>query len=161
MNKLIIILSIFATACAVNKGTKSIHPYNGDSLGCGNFIVYKLSKDKTEYVSIALNASKIAFENIQAYGVGKAEILEVKRKKYEGDISPSLCNDIMTDPPKVQLEETATSGIVEILLAENEIEKAKKNDGYRATIVLKNVVFTTMTVDYLRIENVYVGWLPG
>lgn len=157
-------LSLIAliVSCSVTKSTKTLHPFSGDSIGCGNFIAYKLSEDNNEYVSVIVDVSSIELEDRQSYGIGKTEIVKVTRKKYEGAISASLCNDVMmADKPKELLEEVATEGIIELIVGEGEQEKAKKNEPYKATIILKNVVFESMTIDYLRLDNVNVGWLPG
>lgn len=138
-----------------------MHPFNGESTGCGNFIVYKLSDDSKEYVSIVLNISSIDLQKMQAYSVGKADVVTVKRKKYNGSIAESLCNDVAATKPTELLEEVAVDGIVEVYVDALEKEKAERNEPYKVTIVLKKVVFKTLTIDYLRIENVNVGWLPG
>ncbi|MEO9869257.1 hypothetical protein [Ekhidna sp.] len=162
MNKILFLaLFIIISACSVTKSTKSSHQFTGGSVGCGNFIVYKLSEDNTEYVSVAVNARSIDVESDQAYAIGKADIVEVKRKKYAGKVDASLCNDVMIDMPKEELEEVATSGIVELKLSKEELEKAKNKRPYRATVILKNVIFGSLTIDYLYLENIYVGWLPG
>ncbi len=158
--RLITILFVMA-GCSVNKSSKTIHPYLGNSIGCGDFIVYKLEEDNTGFVSIAFNAKSVDLQRFQAYGVGKTDILEIKKKKYKGSISASICNDVMTEKPELVLEESPRQGVVEILIAEDQIEKAKNNEGYKVTIVLKKVLFEKSAIDYLRIEDVYVGWLPG
>lgn len=157
----VIIFCIVFAGCAVNKGTKSIHAFKGDAIGCGDFIVYKLSNDNKEYVSIAFNAKNVELQDFQAYGVGKTDIMEVKRRKYKEPISASICNDVMVDKPELIIEESPKQGVVEILIPEEEREKAKKNQGYKVTIVLKKILFENSAIDYLRIEDVYVGWLPG
>ncbi len=157
----LLILVIAASACSVTKSTKSVHPYSGGSVGCGNFIVYKLTEDNTEYVSVVLDVNLIELETSQAYAIGKADVVKVTRKKYKGTIDTSLCNDVMVDKPEEVLEEVATGGIVEVRVAEAEISKAEKKESYQATIILKKVVFEGMVIDYLRLENVTVGWLPG
>lgn len=162
MKNLIIFIACFVLAgCAVNKGTKSIHVFKGDAIGCGDFIVYKLSDDNKEYISIAFNAKNVELRDFQAYGVGKTDIMEVKRRKYKEPISASICNDVMVDKPELVLEESPKQGVIEILISEENREKARKNQGYNVTIVLKKILFENSAIDYLRIENVYVGWLPG
>lgn len=156
----LILLFVFAS-CSVNKGTQSLHSFTGDSVGCGNFIVYKLSDDNKEYLSIAFNASTVEWEEVQAYVVGKTDILEVKRKKFDGPINTIICNDVMSEKPTELLEEVATEGTVEIYISELEKEKAERKEGYRINLILKKVVFDGVAVDYLKLENVYVGWLPG
>ncbi|MEM7297770.1 MAG: hypothetical protein AAF391_05835 [Bacteroidota bacterium] len=156
-----LIILILAASCSVTKSTNSLHSYTGDAIGCGNFIVYKLSEDKKEYLSIAFNASTIEWEDVQAYAVDKTDILEIKRKKYDGPIDAVLCNDVMAEKPSELLEEIAIDGSVEIYLSELEREKAKRKEGYKVTLVLRKVVFDGVAVDYLKFENVYVGWLPG
>ena len=138
-----------------------MHIFTGHSIGCGDFIVYKLSEDNREYVSIAFNAKKAELRDFQAYGVGKTDILEVRRRKYREPISPAICNDVMVDKPELILEESPKEGVIEILVSEEERKKAMENKGYKVTIVLKKVLFEDSAIDYLRIENVFVGWLPG
>lgn len=162
MKQIYLLIALFViSGCAVNKGTKSIHSFTGDSIGCGNFIVYKLSGDNKEYISVAFNAQNVEFDDFQAYGVAKTDIMEVKRRKYKEPISASLCNDVMADKPQLLLEESPKQGIVEIIVSDDDLEKAKKRQGYRVTIVLKKMLFENAAIDYLRIEDVYVGWLPG
>lgn len=156
-----VILIGLLSSCAVNKSTKTMHPYSGGSVGCGNFIVYKLTEDNTEFVSVVLDVNSIELEPSQAYAIGKADVVKVTRKKYAGAIGATLCNDVMVEKPRELLEEIAREGIVEIRVSEDERKKAEKKEAYKATVILKNVVFETMTIDYLRLENINVGWLPG
>ncbi|WP_425391876.1 hypothetical protein [Ekhidna sp.] len=153
---------IFLASCAVNKSTNTFHPFNGNQVSCGNFIAYKLTDDNDEYVSVSFSASEVDFTESQVFGIGKAKVLEVRRKKYNGPISSTLCNDVMpAEMPDKVSDEVATSGLVEILLSQEDIEKAKNGQPYSVTIILKDVQFTEMTIDYLRIEKTNVGWLPG
>ena len=145
----------------MNKKTKSLHSFDGDAIGCGDFIVYKLSRDTKEYISIAFNAKEVDLQAFQAYGVGMTDIMEVKRRKYKESIGASICNDVMVNKPDLLLEESPKQGVIEILVSDGEREKAKNNQGYYVTVVLKKLLFQDAAIDYLRIENVYVGWLPG
>lgn len=162
MNKLFIsCLIIIGTACAVTQNTRSMHPYEGDSIGCGDFIIYKLTDDNSEYVSVIIDMSAIELENMQAYVIGKAEVVKVSRKKFTGPINASLCNDVMSQKPDELLEEIASDGIVELHVSDGQQLEKKKGNPYTVTVILKKVVFPGMTIDYLRLENVNVGWLPG
>ena len=156
-----VVICIAFLGCAVNKKTQAFHAYRGDAVGCGNFIVYQLTDDNTEYVSVAFNAAEVEFNDFQAYGVGKTDVMQVRRLKYKGPIIASLCNDVMFEKPELLIEEAPTQGTIEILISAEERAKAKKNQGYRVTVVFKKVVFEDSSIDYLRIEDVYVGWLPG
>ena len=147
--------------CLVTKSTKSIHPYSGDSVGCGNFIIYKLSEDNNEYVSVVVDVSSVELHELQVYSLGKADVVKVTRKKYATPINASLCNDVIMDKPKELLKEIAMEGAVEVVVSEYNLEKAEKKEPYAVTIILKKVIFETMLIDYLRIENINVGWLPG
>lgn len=160
-NILVITSFILLSACAVNKNTKSTNPYTGDTVGCGDFIVYKLNEDNSGFVSIVIDAGSIDLESSQSYGIGKADIVKVSRKKYNGSIAASLCNDVMMDKPEEVLDEIATSGVIELLVKESEIEKAKKKEAYKVTVILRNVGFSDTTIDYIRLDDVTVGWLPG
>ena len=137
-----------------------MHPYSGDAIGCGNFIIYQLTEDNQEYVSIKVDINSIAIQSMQSYALGKAQVVSVSRKKFEGVINQALCNDVIVEKPRKVLEEEARDGIVEVFLTESEIEKASNREPYIVTVVLKKVSFETMSIDYLRIENINVGWLP-
>ena len=156
-----LITCLILSGCAVTKGTKSLHSFDGDSLGCGDFIVYKLTKDNKEYISVAFSAKNVELREFQAYGIGKTDIMQVKRRKYKEPIIASLCNDVMEQKPELLVEESPIQGTVEIIVSAEEREKAKKNQEYRVTVVFKKVIFEDSAIDYLRIEDVYVGWLPG
>lgn len=163
MKQLFTIAIIFLSicGCTVNKSTKSINPYSGGAVGCGNFIVYKLSEDKASYLSVRLDVGAIELVEFQAYVIGKADVVQVLRKKFAGAIDASLCNDVMPDKPEKLIEEEATAGILEVRVDKEELEKAKIKEGYRVRLTLKKMVFENQTVDYLVIDDVYVGWLPG
>ncbi|MEM6643049.1 MAG: hypothetical protein AAF616_08730 [Bacteroidota bacterium] len=156
-----IALALVSMSCSITKKTARTHSYEGDAIGCGNFIVYKLSEDNREYLSIALNAKNIEFTDFQAFGVGKTDVMEVKRRVYDESISASLCNDVMFEKPELLKEESPSQGIIELIVSQEEREKAQNGQGYRVTLVLKKVLFEEVLVDYLRIEDVFVGWLPG
>lgn len=138
-----------------------MHPFEGDRVGCGDFIVYKLTNNNQEYVSVVVDMSAIELEDFQAYAIGKADVVNVTRKKFGGPIHTALCNDVMGERPEELLAETATSGIVELRVNETQRKNKEKGEPYTVTLVLKKVVFETMTIDYLRLEDVNVGWLPG
>ena len=162
MNRLFILsIAILLSACAVNKSTKTMHPYEGGMVGCGDFIIYKLANDNQEYVSIVVDMSAIELEDLQAYAIGKADVVNVTRKKFNGPIHAALCNDVMGERPEELLSEIATSGIVELRVNETQRKNKEKGEPYTVTLVLKKVVFETMSIDYLRLEDVNVGWLPG
>lgn len=138
-----------------------MHPYSGDSVGCGDFIVYKLTNDNKEYISVVIDMSAIELEERQSYAIAKAEIVNVNRKKFDGLIHTSLCNDVLVEKPEELLSESANEGVVELIVSELQREKKEKGEPYMVTIILKKVVFETMTIDYLRLGNIKVGWLPG
>lgn len=157
----ILLIVVLVSACTVNKSTKSMHPYEGDVVGCGDFIVYKLTEDNEEYISIVVDLSSIVLEERQAYAIGKADVVNVTRKKFNGPIHAALCNDVMGERPEEVLTESADGGIVELIVGKLQQEKKEKGEPYTITLVLKNVTFETATVDYLRLDDVNVGWLPG
>jgi hypothetical protein len=161
MHKIIGILVIgILTSCTVNKAKKSANIFSGDQIGCGDFIIYKLSKDNAEYISIAFNSNEIEYKDSQSYGIGKANILEVRRAKFDGAIHETLCSDVIVSKPKELINEVALSGLIGINLTANDMEKAKNKEPYFVTLSLRNVIFENYSIEYLRIENVKVGWLP-
>lgn len=157
----ILFLSILLSACAVSKKTNTTHSFVGDQVGCGNFMVYKLSEDNREYLSISFKADQVEYKNKQSFGVDKADFLEVRWKKFGGEIHQSLCNDVIGRHPSTISDEVALSGLVDISLSEGQVENANNESPYIVTIVLRNIEFESSSIDYLRIENVNVGWLPG
>ena len=162
MKNLLLVALIILTSCAVNKQTTSSNPFEGDQVGCGDFIIYKLSSDNKSYLSVAFNVKSVELTTRQVYAIGKADVIEVAYKKYDSDISPMLCNDVMpTKPTKPVLDQVATSGTVEVLISDIDIEKAKRKEPYAVTLILKDVQIGEETIDYIRIDKTTVGWLPG
>jgi hypothetical protein len=88
-------------------------------------------------------------------------MVKVYRKKFDAPVAHLLCNDVVGERPKEILEEEAISGIVEVRLSKNELEKARKREGYHVDVTLKKVMFQTQAIDALFMDDVYVGWLPG
>jgi len=159
---LLMLLAAGIAGCAVRKNTQTIHPFSGESIGCSNFIIYQLSVDQKQYIAVKLDASSIEWQGSQAYTIGKADILSVQLRTFDGAVSQMLCNDVnLTTRPKKLSEEVAKEGVVEVMISREEIDKASNNRGYKASVVLKNVIFDSLRIDYLKIDNVYVGWLPG
>ena len=161
-NILLLVFVFLSISCTVTKSTSKIHPFNGDDLGCENLIAYKLSKNNHEYVSINVDIGSIELGEKQAYGIGKSDVVEVVRRKFEGPVNQTLCTDVIIDrKPEKLLEETATEGIVELYVNKDELVKVKDNRPYTATIILRNVLFETTSIDYLRLERINVGWSPN
>ncbi len=146
-------------SCSVSKQTSSLNLFQGESAGCGNFIVYKLSTDGIQYISVSVNANEIEFED--SYAQVDAQDIEVRWKKFSGDISASICNDVIVDRPELLINQVAKTGSITITVIDSEQEKKENDQPYKVTVVLKNIVFENLTVDYLQLENVVVGWLPG
>jgi len=138
-----------------------MHPFKGGAVGCGDFIIYKLTEDNNGYVSIIFDMSVIELQAMQAYAIGKTDILNITRKTFDGPIHAALCNDVMGERPNELLSENAISGVFELRVSEIQRKNKERGEPYRVTVILKNIAFSTMTIDYLRLEDVTVGWLPG
>lgn len=161
MPRISLVLLIACLSCTASKQTKTIHPFTGDAVGCGQFIVYKLTESNDEYVSISFDVGSVLLQRLQSYAIDKAQVVTVKRKRFEAPIHDTLCNDVRREKPQKSFEEAAKEGIVEIYLSDIDIERAKNKESYYVTVVLKNVIFDSISIDYLRLEKIYVGWLPG
>ena len=156
MRALAFLSLLLCLSCSVIKTLSPLHPFTGKQEGCGDFIVYQFNEEGSEYVSVAFDVSAIEWESFQAYVIGKAEVLTVKRKKYAGKIDTSLCIDT-NNLPELLSEETAVRGIVEIQIKDEDIQKAQKGEQYSVTLTLKEVHFADSVIDYLLIPNVAVG----
>lgn len=152
---------ILLSACTVSKSTNTINPFRGDVAGCGNFIVYKLSEDGNQFISVALHAASIELGASQTFSIGRSEAVEIKWKKFEGDVGATLCNDVVGQRPRRIYDFTATSGTLNVQIDEVELVKVKAGDPYNVNLLLKNVVFDSLVVDYLEIKDAKVGWIPG
>lgn len=158
-NYLVLTLLLMIASCSVSKKTSTINPFQGDTVGCGNFIVFRLSEDGKQYISVSVNANEVEFED--SFALVDAKAVEVKWKKFAGDIRSAICNDVMGDKPSQLNDQVAKSGAVSIKINDEERRKKENNEAYKVTVVLKELIFEDLTVDYLQIENVVVGWLPG
>lgn len=154
-------LLLLLAACTVSKSTNTVNPFNGKVVGCGNFIVYQLSGDNKEFISIALNAKEVELKANLGFVIGRSEGIEVKWKKFSGDISNVLCNDAVGNRPERVHELTASGGTLNVSIEKDLLEQAKNGDPYKVSLILKNVVFEGLVVDYIEIKDVQVGWIPG
>ena len=154
-------MAILVIGCATTKTTGTLHHFNGSEAGCGNFIVFKLSEDSREFVSVSLDARNVEYGESLTLKIGDSDGLKVRWKKYNGDVRAILCNDVGSTGPKLLSEKEASSGKVEIRVSEEGRENAAQGEPYQVTLILKNVIFEGVTIDYLQINNVNVGWIPG
>lgn len=136
---------------------KSVNRFTGTQAGCGHMIVYKLTENNTEYISMALNTKGLKLTNSQTYWIGKEDFLEVKWKVFNRDIQNSICNEGLDRRPRPSINLAATSGIVKIQVSDEDLIKSRRKESYIVTVELRNIVFEGLTVDYLRLENVQVG----
>lgn len=150
---------ILSFSCSVSKQTGAINPFQGERVGCGNFIVYKLSEDGSQYISISVNANEVEFKD--SYALVEAESIEVRWRKFDGNISSFICSDISGDKPGLQINQIAKSGSISIKVSDEELKKKEKEEAYKVTLILKDIIFDGLTIDYLHLENIQVGWLPG
>lgn len=158
---LLLLMLAGVMGCSVNKTMQESHRFTGKTVGCGNFTVYRLTEDNQSYISVNLKVAQLELNEKQVYAIGKADVVDVRHKAFSGPINNAICNDVMGDRPDQQTNEMAKSGQVEVLFSKEELTKARNNEPYRVTVVLKDVVFGGVTISYLRYENTYVGWLPG
>lgn len=149
------------SSCVTTKTNSLKHPFDGDQLGCGSFIAFKLSADKRQVVSVAVNMTGIDVEPSQNFRIGDTDVVEVKWKVYDGDIGPSLCNDLIGQQPDLLEERIADGGLLEILVGEEEIKKQQRREPYKVTLVIRRATFDELRIDYLKVEALLVGWLPG
>ncbi len=153
--------TLLIASCTVSKTTSPLHPFRGGQLGCGNFVVYKLTEDEKAYISVSYVASAYQFKETQSFEISVGGGVKVRWKKFEESIRSSLCNDVRTVNLRPTLDQTAESGSVEVRIDQNSLSMAEDDKPYEVTLVLKNIVFDGLVVDYLQIENVTVGWMPG
>ncbi|MEP1097530.1 MAG: hypothetical protein ABJG78_20605 [Cyclobacteriaceae bacterium] len=158
-NYLTITILLIIVGCSVSKKTSAVNPFQGDTVGCGNFIVYRFSEDGDQYISVSFNANEVEFED--SFERINAQYIEVKWEKFAGDMRSAICNDVMGEKPNQLMDQIAKSGSVSIRVNEAEQKKKENNEAYKVTVTLKDLVFENLSVDYLQIENVVVGWLPG
>lgn len=150
---------LLSFSCTVSKQTGTLSQFKGESVGCGNFIVHKLSEDGGQYISISVNANEVEFQD--SYALVEAQYIEVRWRKFDGNISSFICSDITGDRPTLQIDQVAKTGSVSIKVSDAELKKKEREEAYNVTVILKDVVFDGLIIDYLQLKNVEVGWLPG
>jgi hypothetical protein len=91
-----------------------VTPFDGDSIGCGNFSIYQLSEDGTKYLQINMDVSKLDLSESQEYFVGDS--LEIKWREFNADVRQAICNDVAYKKSKPEVEKLANSGIINLMI---------------------------------------------
>ena len=152
-----IIACISCTASKNNVGSQ-IKVFSGPVISCGSASIFQLNEEKDSYILVKLDMAEInASSKIKIGDPG----IEVRLVKFDGDVSNAPCNDVMYDTPKKLNEQLANSGILELIIPPEELEKKRSGSGYRIDVMSTNLTFNDGSVFEVSVKNAFVGWLPG
>ncbi len=140
--------------------------FNGPAKGCGNFVVYRDTEDKTKVVEVQAGTKALNMKTTpQTYGIGSTPTLRVAIHDY-GNVQHSLegyCSDYSRgDEPEPQFI-YATAGKVTIHISRKKVEYGPF-PAYAVTVILENVTFPVTNgiayhIEKAEIKDVVVGWL--
>lgn len=161
-------LSVFAIGCSPAVVTPDALLFTGDSGGCGNFHVYRFNTNRTIAISLYVDQKALAIGE----GHSNVEIdqnqngLQLEIVQFAQPAGSYFCDDVDGDPFPIATW-VAVTGEIEIGIAYIAPPAAFANATHRVAVVMKNIKVKNSKTGQLaelsdvRIEDVWVGWLPG
>lgn len=176
---LILILSLLSAACAEkpaatspqNSNTAAAQNnavttliFNGHMVGgCGGFIVYKDTEDKTKVITVQADAKALNLKiTPQTYNISSTPTLKIAIDDYGSVIHGEYCSDSTSEnKPRPQKIIYAISGKVTIRITRKKVNLYPAL-AYAITVTLEEVTFpitngSTYYIQKAEIEDVVVG----
>ncbi len=147
----------------LQKTDLSSYNFVGETKGCGNFLVYKATKDKTKVLRIEVNERKLNLtKEPQTFDIAETKLINIRidnfgQETYENRFD--YCYDAITAKPKPKIYQAVSGKII--------ISKSKDTDPfYEVTLMLKEIKFDTsdakpFTIQQFEIKDVQVGFSMG
>ena len=154
------IILFLLCSCVTNRNLSS-HPYSGSTIGCGSFTVYKLTQMNKGFLSVRYTGDYESLSQESSIDLSKTQLFTVQNKFYDGSIKELLCNDVLINPPIELSNEEAIAGELSISMTKEDFQSMKSGRPYEISVRLKNIQFESGVIEYIELENVLVGWLPG
>ena len=152
-------LSIFEKNLPLNS------QFDGGVHGCGNFFLYKTTKDETKVVSVKVNQTALKInDSPQSFQIEGNKYFDVYIDDFGKDdykYRPGYCFDVITADKTESIRYPAVKGKATFYTS-----KSAESHFYNAAVILENITFQTPDNNYFNIEkieirDVKVGWLPG
>jgi hypothetical protein len=136
---------------------------DGEAGGCGFFVVYKSTQDKTKTVIVSGESGKIKVSKTpETYDIENTQGVEVRLVNYgeKGYLEPP-CNASVPSRPVLQ-QIKAASGKVTIFITREKIKGSRQVRAYAITVVLENVTFPASDgrsyyIERAEMEDVVAG----
>jgi hypothetical protein len=140
--------------------------FNGTAKGCGNFVVYRDTEDRTKVVEVHAGTKALNLKTTpQTYDIGTTPTLQVAIHDYGNDKHSLLeyCSDSIREDALRPQFIYATAGKVTIHISKKKVEYGHF-PAYAITVTLENVTFPVTNgisyhIEKAEIKDVMVGWL--
>ncbi|MBC8289285.1 MAG: hypothetical protein H8E37_03110 [Planctomycetes bacterium] len=139
--------------------------FSGELGGCGDFFVYRTSKDRQWQLTVTLNRSALPDreipDSLDITEDSRAVKVEVLRLSSTSDLDPCDCE--AGDPPIERWQAIAGT----LTIKTEDVKKPHADENYRVSVQLEGLEVKHLetgarsTLDPVEINRVVVGWFAG
>ena len=127
--------------------------FDGRAGGCGHFLVYKDTPDKTKVITVSRTAEELKITAApKIFDIGKTPGLKVQLDDYKETPHWEYCSDSISGNAPQAEQIKATSGKVTIFISARRV-KGYPSGAFRITVELKNVFFPVSNGNSFYIEK--------
>jgi hypothetical protein len=138
--------------------------------GCGDIFVYKSNRDRSEYVTVSIDAKAFDLSttpvtlDLTVYPEAIGALIDVYVDSVDQLGEKPYCNDV-SQTAYPQSVWRAVSGTVTVSVSASLQTEPCAGEPYQAVVLIEDVVFTlgeeTVRLPSLMFDDVTVGWCPG
>lgn len=168
-SRLAIVPLLFFTALWCGCGSNPVAPdgFVGQTIGCGNFSVYRFNAEMTDAILVQATANDLELGRTPVEFKLPHESLNVRIERFSGRAEQYYCDDVFGDDPEITDTYRAVSGTVRIAVGDTiYVDPSGFMTAYRVNVSLIDVQFedgdgTRVDVPEADFGEITVGWLPG
>ncbi len=164
----IVMVCLLATGCSPAVVTPRAEMFSGEAGGCGSFLVYRFNDGRTLAVAVRVDENGLDLSSVPT----RVEITPSKRSlaveilQFASPANAYFCDDVGGDPePMARWAAVAGSIAIVRRVAPPPSEFRSATHNVSATLTnlrIRNVeTGREATLDEVRIDDVWVGWLAG
>ncbi|UXX80922.1 hypothetical protein N7E81_07395 [Reichenbachiella carrageenanivorans] len=134
----------------------------GSVISCSHLVIYQLSEDNKSYIQVYIDTKKVTLESTNHWDLSQeTDGVIVRLRKFDQDISTTLCNDVIRRIKTNQEEFVATAGVLQLTLTDGQWQEYQAGGRYKADITAQGLDFNQTNTYQVLINQASVGWLPG
>lgn len=162
-------IGLLAVGCSPAVIAPRAEMFSGETGGCGSFVVYRFNDARTLAITVHVDEDGLDLPSGEPISVeidpgNKSAVVEILQ--FANPAKEYFCDDVGGDPEPLA-RWTAIAGAITIVRRVAPPPSEFRNATHNVSVTLTNVRIRNRetgeeaTLDEVRIEDVWVGWLAG